>query len=124
IGLEDALADAGERFTTPVRESCDQPVNAFRWIHWTFMPRILFPRTSESGHSPSGEVLPAVRRQRRAGDEAGIVGREADAAARDGRKTTQRAVASGSPSRPSGMCGRRLFSSTSWGTALTISVAI
>src|SRR5262247_392362 len=46
-------------------------------------PRILFPRTSESGHEPSGEVLAAVRRQRRAGDEAGIIGREEDDAAGD-----------------------------------------
>ena len=40
------------------------------------------------------------------------------------RKTTQRAISSGSPSRPTGICGRMFFSSTSFGTALTISVAI
>src|SRR6266702_4342401 len=43
VGLQDALADAGERFATPVCESCDQLVNAFRWIHWIFMPPILAP---------------------------------------------------------------------------------
>src|SRR6266404_9860080 len=40
VGLKDALADAGERFATPVCEFCDQLVNTFRWIHWIFMPRI------------------------------------------------------------------------------------
>src|SRR5229473_1620026 len=43
VGLKDALADAGERFATPACEFCDQPVDAFRWIHWIFMPRILVP---------------------------------------------------------------------------------
>src|SRR5712692_5237127 len=43
VGLKDALADAGERFATPVRESCDQLVNTFRWIHWIFMPPIVVP---------------------------------------------------------------------------------
>src|SRR5208282_1154241 len=42
VGLKDTLADAGERFATPVSEVCDQPVNTFRWIHWIFMPRIHF----------------------------------------------------------------------------------
>jgi hypothetical protein len=37
VGLEDALADAGARFATPVREFCDQLVNTFRWIHWSFL---------------------------------------------------------------------------------------
>src|SRR5262249_30170084 len=83
VGLADALADAGERFATPVRELCDQPVDTFRWIHWIFMPRNPFPRTLESGHEPSSEILAAVRRQRRAGDEAGIIGGEEDDAARD-----------------------------------------
>src|SRR5215471_7969104 len=41
VGLEDDLADAGDRFATPVSEFCDQLVNTFRWIHWTSMPRIL-----------------------------------------------------------------------------------
>ena len=45
-------------------------------------------------------------------------------ASSDARKTTQRAISSGSPRRPSGICGRMFFSSTSFGTALTISVAI
>jgi len=45
-------------------------------------------------------------------------------ASSDARNRTQRAISSGSPSRPSGICGRMLFSSTSLGTALTISVAI
>ena len=45
-------------------------------------------------------------------------------ASSDARKTTQRAISSGPPSRPSGMCGRMFFSSTSCGTAFTISVAI
>src|SRR5713226_6784592 len=35
-GLYAALADAGERFATPVCEFCDQLVNTFRWIHWIF----------------------------------------------------------------------------------------
>src|SRR5437867_11861807 len=43
VGLKDGLADAGERFATPVCESCDQLVNTFRWIHWIFIPRILVP---------------------------------------------------------------------------------
>src|SRR5690348_16703808 len=33
VGLQDGLADAGERFATPVGESCDLLVNPFRWIH-------------------------------------------------------------------------------------------
>src|SRR5258708_16481 len=43
VGLQDALADAGEHFAAPVCESCDQLVNTFRWIHWIFMPPILVP---------------------------------------------------------------------------------
>src|SRR6267378_1806760 len=43
VGLQDAFADAGERLPAPVCESCDQLVNAFRWIHWIFMPPILVP---------------------------------------------------------------------------------
>src|SRR5260370_39686204 len=27
-------ADAGERLATPVRDSCDQLVDTFRWSHW------------------------------------------------------------------------------------------
>src|SRR5713226_1420582 len=56
VGLKDALADAGERFATPVCEFCDQLINTFRWIHWNFMPRILVPRLTLSDvcdiHSP------------------------------------------------------------------------
>ena len=33
VGLKDALADAGEGFAAPVGECCDQPVDAFRWVH-------------------------------------------------------------------------------------------
>jgi len=40
------------------------------------------------------------------------------------RKTTQRATSSGWPRRPTGICGMTDFSSTSFGTAITISVAI
>ena len=40
VGLKDALADAGERFATPVCEFCDQLVNTFRWIHWLYFPLI------------------------------------------------------------------------------------
>src|SRR5438132_9424738 len=47
VGLKDALADAGERFATPVCEFCDQLVNTFRWIHWIFMPRIPVPFSCE-----------------------------------------------------------------------------
>src|SRR3989454_12538715 len=47
VGLKDALADAGERFATPVCEFCDQLVNTFRWIHWMLMPRILVPFSCE-----------------------------------------------------------------------------
>src|SRR6266404_4393825 len=36
VGVKDGLADAGERFATPVREFCDQLVDTFRWIHWIF----------------------------------------------------------------------------------------
>src|SRR6266403_1056077 len=43
VGLKDGLADAGERLPAPVCESCDQLVNTFRWIHWTFKPPILVP---------------------------------------------------------------------------------
>src|ERR1700719_653050 len=43
VGLQDGLADAGERFATPVCESCDELINTFRWIHWIFMPPILVP---------------------------------------------------------------------------------
>src|SRR2546423_5043144 len=42
----------------------------------------------------------------------------------DTRKTTQRATSSGSPRRRTGMSGRTDFSKTSFGTALTMSVAI
>lgn len=45
-------------------------------------------------------------------------------ASSDARNATQRAISSGSPSRPIGICGRILFSNTSFGTAFTISVAI
>ena len=45
-------------------------------------------------------------------------------AASETRKTTQRAISSGSPSRPSGICGRIFSSRTGVGMALTISVAI
>src|SRR5450755_3793918 len=38
------------------------------------------------------------------------------------RNTTARAISSGSPRRPTGISGRMLFSSTSFGTACTISV--
>src|ERR1700676_4848483 len=31
VGLEDALADAGERLAAPVFDFCDQPVDTFRW---------------------------------------------------------------------------------------------
>src|ERR1700687_1175329 len=34
VGLQDALADAGERFATPVCDACAQLVNTFCWIHW------------------------------------------------------------------------------------------
>ena len=40
------------------------------------------------------------------------------------RNTTQRAISSGWPSRRTGICGRIAFSSTSFGTAITISVAM
>src|SRR5882762_6838668 len=40
------------------------------------------------------------------------------------RNTTARAISSGSPRRLTGISGRMLFSSTSFGTACTISVLI
>src|SRR6516225_11182466 len=43
VGLEDALADAGERLATPVRELRDQAVDTFRWLHWIVVPRIPVP---------------------------------------------------------------------------------
>jgi Cupin superfamily (DUF985) len=45
-------------------------------------------------------------------------------ASSDARNTTQRAISSGSPSRPIGISGRTFFSSTSFGIAFTMSVAI
>ena len=45
-------------------------------------------------------------------------------ASSEARKRTQRATSSGSPRRPSGTSGRMFFSSTSFGTALTMSVAM
>ncbi len=45
-------------------------------------------------------------------------------ASSEARKTTQRAISSGSPSRPTGISGRMRFSRTSCGTARTISVPI
>src|SRR5260370_941843 len=50
VGLQDALADAGESFATPVCESCDQLVNTLRWIHRIFMPPILVPFSCERFH--------------------------------------------------------------------------
>ena len=47
VGLKDGLADAGERFGTPVCEFCDQLVDTFRWVHWIIMPRILVPFPGE-----------------------------------------------------------------------------
>src|SRR3979411_387046 len=47
VGLKDALADAGERFATPVCEFFVQLVNTFRWIHWIFMPPIHVPFSCE-----------------------------------------------------------------------------
>ena len=43
-------------------------------------------------------------------------------ASSEARNTTQRAISSGSPRRPIGISGRMFFSSTSFGTACTISV--
>src|SRR5262249_31788358 len=43
VGLQDALADASERFAAPVGEVCDQHVNALRWIHWMSMAPVLVP---------------------------------------------------------------------------------
>src|SRR5262249_52319578 len=34
VGLKNTFADAGEDFATPVRQSCDQLVDTFRWIHF------------------------------------------------------------------------------------------
>ncbi len=62
---------------------------------------------------PSHHDLPAIGGQGRAGDEA---------ASSEARNSTQRAISSGSPSRPIGISGRIDFSSTSFGTACTISV--
>jgi hypothetical protein len=45
VGLKDALADADERFATPVCKFCDQLVNMFRWIHW-----ILAVHSINNGH--------------------------------------------------------------------------
>ena len=45
-------------------------------------------------------------------------------ASSEARKMTQRATSSGSPRRPSGTSGRMFFSRTSFGTALTMSVAM
>ena len=45
-------------------------------------------------------------------------------ASSEAKNTTQRAISSGSPRRPIGIRGKILFSSTSFGTACTISVLI
>ena len=37
VGLEDALAQAGECFAAPVGEFCDQLVNTVRWFHGFFL---------------------------------------------------------------------------------------
>src|SRR5712664_1701848 len=63
VGRKDALADAGERFATPVGESCDQLVNTFRWIHWMFIPPILVPFSFSSKevvevHGLSTSIIP------------------------------------------------------------------
>jgi hypothetical protein len=55
VGLKDALADAGQRFATPVREFYDQLVNAFRWIHWISVPPGILVLFS------GGSLQPAVR---------------------------------------------------------------
>src|SRR5216684_479407 len=67
VGLEDALADAGQRFATPVCEFCDQLVNTFRWIHWIFslefltinprIPSVHFIDTSCIATAPSLQRL-------------------------------------------------------------------
>src|SRR5258708_19580019 len=51
VGLKDGLADAGEHFATPVCESRDQLVNTFLWIHWIFIPPILFPFSFSSNEA-------------------------------------------------------------------------
>src|SRR5450759_3351530 len=45
-------------------------------------------------------------------------------ASSEAKNTTQRAISSGSPRRPIGISGRMFFSSTSFGTACTISVLV
>ena len=45
-------------------------------------------------------------------------------ASSEARNSTQRAISSGSPRRRTGICGRIAFSNTSFGTAITISVAM
>src|SRR5216684_2947126 len=72
VGLKDTLADAGERFATPVCESCDQLVKTFRWIHWIFIPPILVPFSFSSkevveGHGLSTSTIPkgATQEERR-----------------------------------------------------------
>ena len=69
--------------------------------------------SADAAAARSHHDLAAIGGQRRAGDQAGIVG---------GRKRTQRATSSGSPSRPIGISGSTDFSSTSFGIACTMSV--
>src|SRR5208282_5799114 len=57
VGLQDALADAGERFAAPVCESCDQLVNTFRWIHWILCLEFLSKSAAE-GHGLSTSKVP------------------------------------------------------------------
>ena len=45
-------------------------------------------------------------------------------ASSEARKATQRAISSGSPRRPTGICGMMRSSSTFWSIALTMSVPI
>jgi hypothetical protein len=60
-------------------------------------------------------VLTAVDRERGAGDEVRLVGHQ--------EQHGVRAMSSGLPRRPTGMRLRMIFSSTSGGTARTISVS-
>jgi hypothetical protein len=98
----------------------------------------LWSRVQESSEAGTGLLVAQARRPVHAGTGEGLRPAQvitcppfADSvepvmkpASSEARNTTQRAISSGSPRRPVGISGRMFFSSTSFGTAITISVAM
>ncbi len=99
------------------------------WRHsspWAFSPRWRSVLYGARPSSPSPTALEAARRYQIIAwpPLADSVEPVMKPASSEARKTTQRAISSGWPRRRTGICGRIDFSSTSFGTAITISVAI